>query len=76
MALTPRQIREMLELVAATRADEIDCDGCLERLAAFAERSRSGLPGSQADDPVRHHLSICPECAEEFAALLEAGAAD
>ena len=37
MALSNEQITSLLNMVAVAEPDEVDCDGCLEHLAEFAE---------------------------------------
>ena len=72
MSLTPEEIQKMLELVRATQADEIDCNGCLSRVGEFAEVHLVGKPVPEGLMSVEQHLVICGECWEEFAALCQA----
>ena len=37
MALTKEQIKNLVGMVASSGPDELDCDGCFEQLAEFAE---------------------------------------
>ncbi len=70
MKLSREQIRKLVELVVQTRTEELDCDEMVRMLAAYAEKLASGQPLEQSDDEaVQHHLSICPECCEEFEML-------
>ena len=72
MSLTPDEIQKMLEVVGATQAVEIDCDGCLGQVAEFAETHLIGKPVPEGLKAVEQHLLICHECREEFEALCQA----
>lgn len=72
MALTKQQARSLVDLIAATRDEEIDCGTCLTELAVFAEMHIEGRPLDQAREAVRAHLAFCGECGEEFEHLLAA----
>ncbi|MGE5246910.1 MAG: hypothetical protein ACM3L8_01080, partial [Verrucomicrobiota bacterium] len=47
-----------------------NCNECLDRVAEFAERELAGRPISDALEAVRHHLTRCGECREEYEALI------
>ena len=71
MPLDKQQINALLSFVASTRENEIACDECLAGMAEFAEMQ---LVGAEIPDAQRHihaHIEFCPECAEEYAALLD-----
>ena len=68
--LTRQQLQDLARTVARTRHDEISCDAMLDRLASYAERGQA-LPDSERS-AVESHLAICPECTEEYHALLTA----
>lgn len=72
MALTPEEIRKMLDVVRATQAVEIDCDVCLTHVGEFAELHLVGKPVPDGLKAVEQHLAICSECREEFQALCRA----
>ena len=67
-----RLLRELLRLVDRTAAREIDCEEFLHRSAALVEATADAeqLPPGWPD--LIQHLSICPECEEEFQALRRA----
>lgn len=71
MALTKEQIEMLVRVVGITNDAELDCDACLIHLAEWSERLAQGQELEEASDAVKHHLSICPECHEEFEVLLE-----
>ncbi len=71
MSLSKEEINELVRLVSLTNDEEIDCERCLSLVAEFAERKLAGhsIPAELA--AVAHHLSICAECSEEYALLLQ-----
>ena len=67
--LSPEQITGFLRLIGQTREHEYHCGECLDHVAEFAERELEGRPHDEAMRSVEHHLSVCPECREEYEAL-------
>ena len=65
-------IKQMVQMVAATRPDEIGCDECFEQLDRFAEEVLTGKNAAEAMPLVQDHLDRCGDCREEFEALLAA----
>ncbi|MBK8050755.1 MAG: hypothetical protein IPK16_28790 [Anaerolineales bacterium] len=65
-------IKQMVEMIGATRPDEIGCDECFEQLDRFAELVLAGKNAAEALPLVQDHLSRCRDCREEFEALLAA----
>lgn len=71
MAVSRDELIKLLQLLAVTETDEIDCEEFLVRVAGFLERlGPDGTPPEGYEDVVQH-LRVCPECLEEFGALLE-----
>lgn len=70
--LSDEQARELAEVLLNTRPDELTCDEWLDRVGGYAEALAAGAPAPAGSELVAHHLSICPECREEFSALLAA----
>lgn len=71
MPLSESQIAKLLKLVAQSRADKLDCDGCFEHLAEFAETKLAQREIPEALTEVETHLEQCPCCRQEFQTLLE-----
>ena len=71
MALTQEQIVRLSQVISQTKEHELDCDEFLGHLAEWSERVLQGESIDNATDSVRGHLSICPECLEEFQVLTE-----
>lgn len=72
MILTPEQVKRFLELLGNTREREMNCNECLDHVAEFAECEVAGHSVPEALKAVEHHLSICPECCEEYEILRDA----
>ncbi len=72
MSLTRKQISILMQLVAETSPDEMDCGDCLDHLAEFAETHLEGRPLSDALAEVQTHMKNCPCCEHEFQSFLEA----
>ncbi|VTS01789.1 Uncharacterized protein OS=Sorangium cellulosum (strain So ce56) GN=sce2304 PE=4 SV=1 [Gemmata massiliana] len=72
MSLSPDELRELAKFVLLTRPDEIGCDDWLGYAPGYAELVASRQPVPEPLQKAAEHLDLCPECAEEFRALLEA----
>lgn len=70
--LTPDQLRALADLVLKTQADELTCDEWLDRAGGYLEAMAAGRPSPEGAELVRQHLTVCPECREEFDALMAA----
>lgn len=64
------QMRMTLTMVAATREQEIGCEEAYAFLDVYADLIRRGEDASALMPLVHHHLEMCPDCREEFDALL------
>ena len=71
MTLSNDQIKNLMAMVGETEADHLDCDGCFEHLAEFAEQSLAGRELPEALKAVETHLQQCPCCKDEYQALME-----
>ncbi len=67
-----RRLEDLLKRVLATEPEELDCDGFLARVSPYLERLEHGGTVSSELRSVSQHLSVCPECREEFDALVRA----
>lgn len=70
--LSHAQLAELARLLAATAPEELDCDAFLHHMAAFAERHGGAAGAPDLLRALRQHMEVCPECKEEFEALLRA----
>lgn len=62
----------MARAMALTRANEIGCDECFEQMDRFAEMVYAGSSAKESLPLVADHLARCPDCGEEFDALMKA----
>ena len=70
MTNTHDMLRSLLESILATEPEEIDCDEFLARLAAFFEAGAGPEALTPEFRAVATHLKTCPNCREEFDALV------
>lgn len=71
MDLSRTQVTTLLGLVASTKDDGVDCEGCFGQIAEFADAQLTGKPLPDALVAVQTHLEQCPCCADEYRALLD-----
>lgn len=64
-------LKQLLDKVARTRDDEIDCQEVFELIDLYAEASSQGHDAGAMLPLVKHHLEMCSECLEEYQALLQ-----
>ena len=72
MPMSKHEIEELMRLVGLTKDSEINCEQCLALVAEFAEQELAGRSVHEGLKAVEQHLSICPECREEYEALQRA----
>jgi hypothetical protein len=65
-------VKELVEAALNTLPDEISCDECFQEVDRFVELQLAGLDAAQAMPLVQAHLDRCPDCREEYEALLHA----
>ena len=65
-------LKRLLRQVRQTQATEIACDEAYRFMDQFAERVARGEDAGRLMPLVRQHLDRCPDCREEFDALLRA----
>jgi hypothetical protein len=70
----PREIeaRAALEMMVVTHDQELTCDEVHALLDQFAEMHFRGENPAHLFPLVQRHLDMCPDCREEFEALLTA----
>ena len=71
MKLDPESIKALLAATLETRPQEIDCLEWLDKVAGYAEFRKRGEAIPNDLEIVHQHLAVCPECTEEFEALLD-----
>lgn len=70
LPLSGPQVETLLQLLGRTRDRELNCAECLEHVGEFAEHQLAGQDLDAAIACVENHLALCPECREEYEALL------
>lgn len=68
--LSPQQVEGFVKLLGLTRDREIACGEFLQNVSELAERQLASLPVGKALATVEHHILVCPECREEYEALM------
>jgi hypothetical protein len=67
---SPELLQKMLGQLENTQDVELTCDEVLELMDQFAEASLRGEDVARMMPLVQHHLTMCPDCREEYEALL------
>jgi len=60
-----------LRVLETAENEEISCDELFVKLDEYVEREVGQKDAAQLMPVVREHLDICPECCEEYEALLD-----
>ena len=71
---SPREVeaKSVLAMMAMTHNQELTCDEVHALIDQFAEMKQRGENPSQFFPLVQRHLDMCPDCKEEYDALLAA----
>lgn len=67
---SPAPLQKMLAQIANTQDIELSCDEVLTLMDQFAEAYLRGEDVASMMPLVQHHLDTCPDCREEYEALL------
>ncbi len=65
-------MKNVLEMIAHTQDRELLCDEVHALIDQFAEMKTRGEDPTRLMPLVQQHLDMCPDCREEYEALLEA----
>jgi len=68
----PTEAQVALAMMSMTHEHELSCDEVHDLIDQFAEMHLRGENPAHLFPLVRRHLDMCPECKEEFEALLAA----
>lgn len=71
MHVDEKKVGFLLKMLADAKPDCLDCDGCFENIAEYAERQLMCKPIDEAMKDVENHLRQCPCCYAEYKVLLE-----
>ena len=70
MKIPIEKLKTMVRGVARTQDTEYSCDDTYRLLDEFAEAVAQGKDAAQLMPRMQQHLDLCPDCREEFEALL------
>lgn len=70
------QLADLARLIGATENEEIDCAEMLNLAAGYLKAIRMHSATSDQFRQAAQHLAVCPECHEEFRALILAEGLD
>lgn len=68
---SPNLLQKLLRMLSLTRPREISCDEVYELMDHYVELQTRGENVQALMPLVAHHMQICPECREEYEALLQ-----
>ena len=60
-----------LRILESVREEEVPCDEIYARIDEYVEREVDKKDAAELMPLVREHLDLCPECCEEYQALLD-----
>ncbi len=69
--LTREQVGSIVKMLGLTRDREFNCGECLQHVSEFAECQLEKKSVTEVIASVEHHLALCPECREEYEALMK-----
>lgn len=67
-----QKFEKLARFLLETRPVEMSCEDWLDHVGQYADCVLAGECIPVALKDVERHMELCPECAEEFRALLEA----
>ena len=66
----PEQFKKLIRMIENTQDIELSCDDVYQLLDQYTEVVAQGNDSKELMPLVEHHIDICPDCREEFEALL------
>jgi len=69
--LTREQVGGIVKMLGLTTDREFNCAECLQHVSEFAEFQLATKPVGDVIAKVEQHLALCPECREEYQALMK-----
>jgi hypothetical protein len=66
----PAEFQMFIKMVEKTQVVEFSCDEVYRLLDQYTEIVNQGENAQKLMPLVEHHIDICPDCREEFEALL------
>ena len=68
--MTSEQVGSIVKMLSLTTDREFNCSECLQHVSEFAECQLVNKPVDEVIAKVEQHLALCPECREEYEALV------
>lgn len=65
-------LKKVLQSLAITEEEEMTCSECFHEIDQYVDMLRAGKSPAELMPLVKHHITLCPPCREEFEALLVA----
>ena len=65
-------LKKVLQSLTITEMEEMTCSECFHEVDHYVEMLREGKSPEDVKPLVKHHITLCPPCREEFEALLVA----
>ena len=69
--LTREQVGSIVKMLGLTTDREFNCSECLQHVSEFAECQLANQSVGEVIAKVEQHLALCPECREEYEALMK-----
>ena len=66
----PADVQKLIQMVENTQEVEFSCEDVYNILDQYTELVYHGDDAAELMPLVEHHIEICPDCREEFEALL------
>jgi len=66
----PAEFQKLIQMVENTQEVEFSCEDVYQILDQYTELVYRGEDSTQLMPLIEHHIEICPDCREEFEALL------
>jgi len=64
-------LANLVRMLAATKDKELSCDDVYAMLEQFTEAILRGAPVTGLMASIEQHLEVCPDCRDEYEALLK-----
>jgi hypothetical protein len=68
--ISPERAKKMLVMIEKTQENELSCDEVHALLDQYAEMTLRGEDPAELLPLVHYHLDMCPDCKEEYEALV------
>jgi len=63
-------LKKVLHTLAITEPEEMTCSECYAEIDQYVDMLRDGVSPAEVMPLVKHHITLCPPCRDEFEALL------